>query len=94
MIIGVPRKIHRHEHRVGLAPAAVTRLVQLGQTDCFSDREYQQAGAQIVYDTGEVYKRADMICRRKSLRFLGNIAFYSIDSAFSQVQIHELVGRL
>jgi alanine dehydrogenase len=73
MIIGVPRETHRYEHRVGLTPLAVTRLAQLGQTVLvekeagltahFSDREYQQAGAQIVYDTEEVYKRADMICR-------------------------------
>jgi alanine dehydrogenase len=73
MIIGVPRETHRHEHRVGLTPLAATRLVQHGQTVLvekeagltahFSDREYQQGGAQIVYDTEEVYKRADMICR-------------------------------
>jgi len=73
MIIGVPREVHRHENRVGLTPLAVTRLVQRGQTVLvekeagleahFSDRDYDKAGAQIVYDTEEVYKRADMVCR-------------------------------
>ena len=73
MIIGVPKEIHRHEHRVGLTPLAANRLVKQGQTVLvekeagltahFSDLEYQKAGAQIVYDTEEVYKRADMICR-------------------------------
>lgn len=73
MIIGVPREIHRHEHRVGLTPLAVARLIQQGQsvlvekeaglTAHFSDRDYQKVGAQIVYDTEEVYKRADIVCR-------------------------------
>jgi alanine dehydrogenase len=73
MIIGVPREIHRHEHRVGLTPLAVARLIQqsqsvlvekeAGSTAHFSDREYQKAGAQIVYDTEEVYRRADIVCR-------------------------------
>jgi alanine dehydrogenase len=73
MIIGVPREIHRHEHRVGLTPLAAARLIHQGQTVLiekeagltahFSDRDYQKAGAQIVYDTEEVYKRADIVCR-------------------------------
>jgi alanine dehydrogenase len=73
MIIGVPREIYRHEHRVGLTPMAAARLIQQGHTVFvekeagltahFSDRDYQKAGAQIVYNTEEVYKRADMVCR-------------------------------
>ncbi len=78
MIIGVPREIHRHEHRVGLTPFAAARLIRHGQTVLvekeagltahFSDRDYQKAGAQIVYDTEEVYKRADVICRISMLQ--------------------------
>jgi alanine dehydrogenase len=73
MIIGVPRETHRHEHRVGLTPLAAARLIEqhqtvlvekeAGLTAHFSDRDYQLAGAQIVYDTEEVYKRADVVCR-------------------------------
>jgi alanine dehydrogenase len=73
MIIGVPKEIHRHEHRVGLTPFAAARLIQEGHTvqvekgagltAHFSDRDYEVAGAQIVYDTEEVYKRADLISR-------------------------------
>ena len=73
MIVGVPREIHRHEHRVGLTPRAAARLRQQGHmvliekdaglTAHFSDRDYETAGAQIVYDSEEVYKRADMVCR-------------------------------
>ncbi len=73
MVIGVPREVHRHEHRVGLTPFAVSRLVQHGHTVCvetrageeahFHDRDYERAGAQIVYTAEEAYRRADLVCR-------------------------------
>lgn len=73
MIVGVPREIHRLEHRVGLSPYAVSRLNQYGHTILvekhagltarFSDSEYEAAGAQIVYSSDEIYKRSDIVCR-------------------------------
>ena len=73
MIIGVPREVHRHEHRVGLTPFAVSRLVQHGHAVCvetrageeahFHDRDYERSGAQIVYTAEEAYRRADLVCR-------------------------------
>lgn len=73
MFIGVPRETHRLEHRVGLSPYAVARLSRYGHTVIvgkeagatarFSDVEYEGAGAQVVYSSEEVYKRADIICR-------------------------------
>jgi alanine dehydrogenase len=73
MVIGVPRETHRHEHRVGLNPFGVSRLVQEGhtvfvETGCgeaahFTDRNYQDAGGQIVYSPEEAYRRADIVCR-------------------------------
>lgn len=73
MNIGVPREVHRHEHRVGLTPFAVSRLVQQGHTVCvetkageqahFHDRDYERSGAQIVYTAEEAYRRADLVCR-------------------------------
>lgn len=73
MIIGVPRETHRHEHRVGLNPFAVQRLVQkghkvvvetgAGEAAHFTDRNYQEAGAQIVYGAEEAHGRADLVCR-------------------------------
>lgn len=73
MVIGVPRESHRHEHRVGLNPFGVARLIRSGNSvyvergagkDAhFSDEDYVEAGAQIVYDPEEVYSRSDMICR-------------------------------
>jgi len=73
MNIGVPRETHRHEHRVGLNPFAVQRLVQkghkvyvetrAGESAHFTDRNYQEAGGQIVYGGEEAYGRADLVCR-------------------------------
>ena len=73
MVVGVPLEAHRHEHRVGLTPFAVSRLCQQGHTVLvetrageaahFHDTSYEQAGARIVYDTEETYRRADVVCR-------------------------------
>jgi alanine dehydrogenase len=73
MVIGAPREVHRHEHRVGLTPFGVGRLAQAGHTVLiekdagseawFADRHYQAAGARIVYDPDEVYGRSDVVCR-------------------------------
>ncbi len=73
MIIGVPRETHRHEHRVGLTPVAVRRFVGLGHQVVversaglaarFADREYEEAGAQVVYSSEEAYRRADLVCK-------------------------------
>ncbi len=73
MIIGVPRETLLHEHRVALAPSAVTRLVRHGhsvvvENDAglgahFSNHDFEKAGAQIVYSSEEAYMRADLVCR-------------------------------
>lgn len=73
MVIGVPREVHRHEHRVGLSPFAVSQLTAEGHTVFvereagfaahFFDRDFEEAGAQIVYSSEEVYHRADLVCR-------------------------------
>jgi len=73
MVIGTPLETHRHEHRVGLTPFGATHLTQAGHTVLvqkdagrsarFSDRDFEKAGAQIVYRAEEVYGRADLVCR-------------------------------
>ena len=73
MVIGVPREAHRHEHRVGLSPFAVSQLTAEGHTVFvereagvaanFFDRDFEEAGAQIVYSSEEAYQRADLVCR-------------------------------
>jgi alanine dehydrogenase len=72
MNFGVPRETARHERRVGLTPWAVEQLVRdghhvvverdAGQAARFGDREYQAAGATIVYRHEEAFRRADVVC--------------------------------
>jgi alanine dehydrogenase len=73
MIVGVPRETHRHEHRAGLTPSAVSRLCERGHAVVveagagtgarFADRDYERSGGQIVYSREEAYRRADLVCR-------------------------------
>jgi len=73
MNIGVPRERRPFEYRVGLFPAGVKLLTQMGNTvyvehDAglgagFSDQDYSQAGGQIVYTPHEVFGRADLLLK-------------------------------
>lgn len=73
MIIGVPKERRPFEFRVGLTPAAIQMLTNIGHT-CyvehnagegagFTDREYEIAGARIVYTPHEVFGRADLLLK-------------------------------
>jgi alanine dehydrogenase len=78
MVIGVPKETHHHEHRVGLNPFAVARLIKKGHTVFvesrageeahFSDKNYQEAGAQIVFSPEEAYMRADLVSRFSAIK--------------------------
>jgi len=71
--IGIPREFNRHEHRVGLTPRAVSHLTERGHTVIvergageaafFEDQRYEAAGAMIVYNPEEVYRRAKVVCK-------------------------------
>jgi alanine dehydrogenase len=73
VIIGIPREAERLEHRVGLTPFAVARLVRHKQTVLverdagaaaqFTDRDFTASGAEVVYSPEEIYKRADVVCQ-------------------------------
>ena len=75
MIIGVPKEIKDHEARVGVTPAAVKPLTEAGHTvlvetqagaqSSFDDAEYQDAGAEIVGDAGNIWGKADMVVKVK-----------------------------
>jgi len=64
--IGVPREYSFQERRVALVPEAVSLLVangheikietKAGENASFSDREYSEAGAEIVYDRKAVFQ--------------------------------------
>jgi alanine dehydrogenase len=75
MIIGVPKEIKDHESRVGVIPAGVKMLTdaghkvlvetQAGALSSFPDHEYQDAGAEIVGDAGNVWGKADTVVKVK-----------------------------
>lgn len=75
MRIGVPKEIKVHEYRVGLVPAGVRELVQLGQEVVVEtgagagigddDEAYRTAGARVVPSAAEVFVAADLIVKVK-----------------------------
>jgi alanine dehydrogenase len=72
LFIGIPKEISFQENRVALVPDAVSLLVNnghhviiesaAGKMANFQDHDYSEAGAQIVYNPGDVYK-ADIILK-------------------------------
>ena len=72
LFIGVPKEITFQESRIAIVPDAVQLLVSRGHEVYiesnagaganFSDEEYSEAGAKIIYDTQEIYK-ADVILK-------------------------------
>jgi alanine dehydrogenase len=73
MNIGIPKERRPFEYRAGLRPSGVRLLVEQGHT-CyvehnaglgagFSDQDYEQNGARIVYSPHEVFGRADLLLK-------------------------------
>ena len=66
LLIGIPKEIAFQENRIGLIPEAVSVLVanghevlmehNAGEGSRYSDIDYSEAGAKIVFDKSEVYK--------------------------------------
>ena len=66
MHIGIPKEIAFQENRVGLSPDAVGVLVsnghsvtvehKAGEGSHYSDKDYSEAGAKIVYNRADVFK--------------------------------------
>src|SRR6202011_1516654 len=75
MIIGVPKEIKEQEQRVALLPSAVEQLTKRGHTvlveknagvgSGYSDKEYNNAGAEIIDLAKDVWGGADMIVKVK-----------------------------
>jgi len=73
MRIGIPKETLWEEKRVALAPAGVDALVKAGHTvyiengageGChFTNEEYSEIGANIVYSAEEAFKRAELIAK-------------------------------
>ncbi|MDN5285263.1 MAG: alanine dehydrogenase [Mucilaginibacter sp.] len=72
LYIGIPKEISFQENRIPLTPLSVALLVNnghdvilesnAGQAANFSDKDYSEQGARIVYDTKSVYE-ADIIIK-------------------------------
>lgn len=75
MIIGVPKEIKTLENRVALLPGGVVELKRNGHEvlieksagvgSGFRDELYKEAGAQIIDDVDELWKRSEMIMKVK-----------------------------
>jgi len=73
MNIGIPKERRPFEYRVGLSPSGVEILSQHGHTIFveheaglgagFTDQEYEQAGASIVFSTEEVFGRVELLLK-------------------------------
>lgn len=75
MIIGVPKEVKLDEYRVAMLPVGAEELVSAGHTvlieksaglgSGLSDVEYEMAGAELVAEASEIFRRADMIVKVK-----------------------------
>ncbi len=75
MIVGVPKEIKRDEYRAALVPSGAAQLKKAGHTVLIQsgagkvsgipDRDYTQAGAQVVSSAAEVFRRAQLILKVK-----------------------------
>jgi alanine dehydrogenase len=75
MIIGVPKEIKDNEARVGITPAGVKALTeaghrvlvetQAGASSGFPDDDYQNAGAEIVGEAGNVWGKSETVVKVK-----------------------------
>ena len=73
MRIGIPKENIYEERRVALAPAGVDSLIRAGHTiylqsgagegSNFTDEDYRQTGATIVYSAEEVYRRSELVAK-------------------------------
>jgi alanine dehydrogenase len=73
MNICIPKERRPFEYRVGLSPAGVEILTNMGHQVYveheagvgagFSDQEFEKAGARLVYSGEEVYGRADLLLK-------------------------------
>ncbi len=75
MIVGVPKEIKKDEYRVALVPAGVAALRQAGHSvliqsgagagSNIADREYTEAGAEVVESADYIFKKAQLIMKVK-----------------------------
>jgi NAD(P) transhydrogenase subunit alpha len=89
MIIGIVKEIMHGEGRVSATPETVKKyredgfqvLVEngAGQGALFSDEQYRQAGAEMLSDCAEIYRRADLILKVKEPLFNADRGVHELD---------------
>ena len=109
MIVGVPTEIKNNESRVAMTPAGVNELRIHGHTvyiqkgaglgSGFEDREYTEAGAEILDTIEEIYAIAEMIVKVKEpikseyeLIRPGQLVFTYFHFASSEPLTHAMVA--
>ncbi len=75
MIIGVPKEIKLQEHRIGLTPDSTKVLVEKGHEVLiqnnggyeagFTNEDYKTAGAKIIDNAEDIFKKAEIIVKVK-----------------------------
>ena len=89
MVIGIPREIMHGEGRVAATPETVQKmkadgyavLVEqgAGAGAYFSDEAYAAAGAELIGDVAELYRRADIVLKVKEPLFNEEKGLHEID---------------
>ncbi len=89
MVVGIPREIMHGEGRVSAIPDTVSKLKtdgyevlvekNAGTLAFFSDEQYAAAGAEIVSDAAELYRRSDIILKVKEPLFNEEKGVHEID---------------
>ena len=75
MTVGVPKEVKDHEARVGLVPGGTAALREAGHRvlvethagsgSSITDKEYADAGAEILPSAAEVWRQADLVIKVK-----------------------------
>ncbi len=73
MKVGIPKESKADETRVAVVPSMISGLIKMGYEvlvtkgaglkASYSDEEYQQAGAQLVETSADVFKQADIVLK-------------------------------
>ena len=89
MIIGIPKEIMHGELRVSAIPETVAKLVKDGSEVLveksaglgafYADSQYEEAGAKLVDDVAELYKKADVVLKVKEPQFNQAKGLHEVD---------------
>jgi H+-translocating NAD(P) transhydrogenase subunit alpha len=89
MTIAIPREIMPGERRVAAAPDTVAKFIEggarvlieseAGEGAFFHDEDFIAAGAEIIKDSQELYRQADILLKVKEPRFNNQLNLHEVD---------------